>query len=51
MKSDKIYQIIEHQAQLKCGEMWKVMSDKERNTVMLKVAITMIKDYFNGGEK
>lgn len=41
--NDKIYKTIEHQAKLKCGRLWLSMNDKERNSAMLKSAITIIK--------
>ncbi|MDY0138276.1 MAG: hypothetical protein RBR50_01130 [Candidatus Izemoplasmatales bacterium] len=44
--NDKIYQIIEHQAKLKCGELWNSMNDKERGVKMLQVAIIMLEDCF-----
>lgn len=48
MPHDEIYQIIEHQAKLKCGELWNSMNDKERTGQMLKMAIIMLEDCFSG---
>lgn len=45
---DKIYKTLENKAKTICGNLWNVMSDKERNTAMLKVAITLLKECYGG---
>jgi len=44
--NSQIYQILEHQARLKCGDLWNLMNDNERLKAILKISISMLKDCF-----
>jgi len=51
MESDAIHAMLKHQAQLKCGDLWSNMNEKEQLTAMLKVEEDLLKEYDSGKNK
>jgi hypothetical protein len=44
MEKSFMYQVIEHQARLKHGELWRNLSDRERLREMLKIALELLEE-------